>query len=443
MPRRFLNSCRPSPQRGWSLGWVLLAISHASALLAEEPLHPRVDLWMTTGEHVSGPLMGIEMEALTLRVGDQDRSVPPSAVWQIALAPGPSRAPRPRFWMYLTNGDRLGVSTVKLAGEALEFQLPFDESSHQLGVEFVTGIQPLRAGTSWRTDESEWLPVVRQREKSDLVVLRNGDRQTGEVSALGASSLELTGSLGKQVLEWPAVAGLLMNPDLAEVPTTPLEGWVVLLADDSWLMASSLGTTEEGRLRLTVVEGLELSLAWANVRWLTHWGAGAVPLSRVPIAEQRHVPLLGETLEVAINRNGRGLPLRPDSTATPSASNREARPQPALCPLGLGLSSGMTVRWNLDGKYRRFHCGFGLDATAGPDGDATVTLTVDDRPLQTITLRAGEPVVLETMLDLTGARSLTLETGYGENADASDWINLYSPILVDGGHLTNSATRSD
>ena len=448
MPRRSLNSCRRSPQRGRSLRWVLLACFQASALLADEPLHPRVDLWMTTGEHVSGPLVGIEREALTLRVGDQDRSVPPSAVWQIALAPGTSRAPRPRFWLHLTNGDRWGVSSVKLGGEdmdgeALAFQLPFDESWYKLGVGFLTGIQPLRAGTSWRTDESEWLPVVRQREKSDLVVLRNGDRQMGEVTELGTSSLELTGSLGKQVWEWPAVAGLLMNPDLAEVPTMSQEGWVVLLADDSWLTASSLGTTEEGRLRLTVVEGLELSMAWANVRWLTHWGAGAVPLSRVPIAEQQHVPLLGETLEVAINRNGRGLPLRHDLAARLTDPNSEARSQPALCPLGLGLSSGMTVRWNLDGKYRRFHCGFGLDATAGPDGDATVTLTVDDRPLQTITLRAGEPVVLETMLDLTGARSLTIETGYGENADASDWINLYSPILVDGGHLTNSATRSD
>ncbi len=443
MPRNSLKSIRRPAWSGWSFSLGLLVLIHTTILLADEPLHPHVDLWMTTGEHVSGPLVGIESEALTLRVGDRDRHIPHAAVWQIAVAPGPSRPPRPRFWVSLTNGDRLGVSTVKLAGEALEFQLPFDESWHKLGVEFVTGIQPLRAGTSWRTDESEWLPVVRQREKSDLVVLRNGDRQTGEVSALGTSSLELTGSLGKQVLEWPAVAGLLMNPDLAEVPTMSQEGWVVLLADDSWLTASSLGTTEEGRLRLTVVEGLELSMAWANVRWLTHWGAGAVPLSRVPIAEQQHVPLLGETLEVAINRNGRGLPLRHDPAARLTDPNSEARPQPALCPLGLGLSSGMTVRWNLDGKYRRFHCGFGLDSTAGPEGDATVTLTVDDRPLQTITLRAGEPVVLETMLDLTGARSLTIETGYGANADASDWINLYSPTLVDGGHLTNSATRSD
>ena len=430
MPRNSLNSIRRSAWGGWtlSLGWLVLI--HATTLRAEESPHPQVDLWTTAGEQISGSLTGIKPEALTLRVAEQDRTVPPASVWQIALAPGSSRPPRPRFWLHLTNGDRVGVASVKLVGEALEFRLPFDESAPKLGVEFITGVQPLRAGTSWRTDESEWLPVVRQREKSDLVVLRNGDRQTGEVTGIGTSSLELTGSLGKRELEWSAVAGLLMNPDLAEVPLASKEGWLVLLADESWLSATSLNRTAEGRLQLTLVEGLELSVAWANIRWLTHWGPGSVPLSRVPITEQRHVPLLGETREVALDRNVRGLPLRHAAEVIPSASNRADHRLPALCPLGLGLSSGMTVRWNLDRQYRRFQSGFGLDATAGPAGHAVVILKVDDRPPRTITLRAGEPLVLETLLDLTGARSLTIETGYGENGDACDWINLFLPMLV-------------
>ena len=430
MPRTSPHSNCRLLNRGVGLCWGLLICLHASRLLAEEPSPPQVDLWTTAGEHLSGSLSEIDGHQLKLRVGDQDRTVPPSAVWQIALAPGTSRPPRPRFWLHLTNGDRVGVSSVKRAGEALELRLPFDESSPQLGVEFITGIQPLRAGTSWRTDESEWLPVVRQREKSDLVVLRNGDRQLGEFSEMGTSSLELSGSLGKQVLEWPAVAGLLMNPDLAEVPTTPKEGWLVLLADDSWLTATAVETTSEGRLVLTAVEGLELSIALANIRGLTHWGPEAVPLSRLPITEQQHVPQLGETLKVALDRNVRGLPLRHDPTATASNPNSEASPLPSLCPQGVGLSSGMTVRWNLEAKYRRFQCGFGLDATAGPEGHAVVTLRVDDHPPKSITLRAREPLVLETILDLADARSLTIETGYGENADASDWINLYAPILV-------------
>ena len=431
MPRTSTPPLFRSWNRAVGLCWGLLICLDASRLLAEAPPPPQVDLWTTTGEHLSGSLSEINADQLTLRVGDQDRTLPPSEVWQIALAPGTSRPPRPRFWLHLTNGDRLGVSSVKLAGEVLEFRLPFDESSPQLGVEFITGIQPLRAGTSWRTDESEWLPVVRLREKSDLVVLRNGDRQLGEFTEIGTSSLELSGSLGKQVLEWPAVAGLLMNPDLADVSPTPPAGWLVLLADDSWLTANAVETTSEGRLALTAGEGMELSISLTNIRGLTHWGPGAVPLSRLPIAEQQHVPLLGETLPVALDRNVRGLPLRHAvAAATTPDSSREAGSLPALCPLGLGLCSGMTVRWTLDGKYRRFQCGFGLDATAGPEGHAVVSVKVDDHPPQTITLRAGEPLVLKTQLDLTDARSLTIETRYGENADASDWINVYAPILV-------------
>jgi NPCBM/NEW2 domain len=430
MPRTSPHSNCRLLNRGARLWLGLLICLHASRLLAQEPPIPLVDLWTTAGEHLSGSLAAIDEQQLRLRIGDQDRTVPPSTAWQIALSPGSSRPPRPRFWLHLTNGDRLGVSSVRLTGEALEFRLPFDESSPQLGVEFITGIQPLKAGTSWRTDESEWLSVVRQREKSDLVVLRNGDRQLGEFTQIGTSSLELSGSLGKQVWEWPGVAGLLMNPDLAEVLTTPKEGWLVLLADDSWLTATAIETTSEGRLVLTAVEGVELSIALANIRGLTHWGPEAVPLSRLPITEQQHVPLLGETLKVALDRNVRGLPLRHAAAATPASQNAEVSPQSCLHPHGLGLSSGMTVRWNLDAKYRRFQSGFGLDATSGQEGHATVTLTVDDRPPQTITLRAGEPMLLETMLDLTDARVLTIETGYGKNADASDWINLYAPVLV-------------
>ncbi len=423
----------PSRMRRWGLclgGWVLCLVT---PLLAGEPRSPSITLWSTTGEHLSGPLLGIDQEQLGMRVGTQDRMVPVSSLWQISVAPGTTRPPRPRFWLHLTNGDRVGVSSVTLTEEVLEFHVPTDEQpvrTRKLGVEFIAGVQFLRPGTSWRTDESEWRLIASQREKSDLVVLRNGDRLTGEVTEIGTSSIELTGSQGKQPFEWPAVAGLLLNPDLAEVPPLAKQGWVVLLADDSWLTATEVETVAEGRLNLLGAQGLELSIPWSNIRWIWPWGRGAMPLSRLPLAEQKHAPWLGEILEVARDRNLRGLPLRHSAGIARPALNRESSPLPSVCPLGLGLSSGMTVRWDLNKNYRRWQCSFGLDATAGPEGYAVVRLIVDDRPPQTITLRSGEAMAKETMLDLTGANSLTIETDYGENADASDWINLYAPILV-------------
>ena len=419
--------------KGASLCLVWMVLIWVSPILAGELLSPSMELWLTTGQRVTGQLSQLDDKQLRLRVGGQDRGIPVSSLWQISVAPGTTRPPRPRFWLHLTNGDRVGVSSLTLTEEALEFHVPADEQperTRKLGVEFIAGVQFLRPGTSWRTDESEWRQIANQREKSDLVVLRNGDRLTGEVTEIGTSSIKLTGSQGKQPFEWPVVAGLLLNPDLAEVPSLAKQGWVVLLADDSWLTATEVETGTEGSLNLLGVEGMELSIPWSNVRWMSPWGRGSVPLSRHLIADQKHVPMLGETMEVARDRNIRGLPLRQDSGIARSVPNRESSPPPPVSPLGLGLSSAMTVRWDLHKQYRRLLCGFGLDATAAPVGHAVVRLIVDDRPPQTITLRSGDALVLETKLDLTGANSLTIQTDFGENFDAGDWINVYAPILV-------------
>ena len=90
----------------------------------------------------------------------------------------------------------------------------------------------------------------------------------------------------------------------------------------------------------------------------------------------------------------------------------------------------MTVQWELDGNYRRFLCGLCLDATACPEGHAVVKISAGNHSSSEVSLRAGDPVFWLNPLDLTGARTLTIETEMGENADVCDWINLIQPVLV-------------
>ncbi len=293
------NTSLSLTSRGESIGFFfcLLTLLSCGWVCADDPDRPHVELWTTSAERFTGELLAIESGQLTLQIGDQPQRTPWPSVWQIAMSPAPSRPPRPRFWLHLTNGDRVGVSSVKLTEDQLEFQLPTQEQTLSLGVEFVAGLQPLRPGTSWRTDESEWFHVTHRSEKSDLVVLRNGDHQAGEISEVGASGLQLSGSLGTQQLEWSAVTGLLLNPELAEIPPTPTEGWVVLLVDDSWLTVSALVTANDRHLKLTTLQGIEMTIPLAAVRWLTRWGPDVVPLSREEISEQAHTPWLGEARE--------------------------------------------------------------------------------------------------------------------------------------------------
>jgi len=221
---------------------------------------------------------------------------------------------------------------------------------------------------------------------------------------------------------------LVLNPDLAELPPPASEGWTVVLADESWLTVSAIRLAPDGICHLTTLHEVEWTTPLANLCGMTHWGHSSTPLSLVPITMQKHLPLLGETFVVAKNRNVRGLPLRSDLTMMSAGSPSGGLP--SLSPLGLGLASGMTVQWKLDGTYRRLLCGLCLDKTACPEGDALVKLIINDRAPREVTLRAGDPITLETSIDLSGAQTLTIETAYGENADVCDWINLMNPVLV-------------
>ncbi len=406
----------------------LLAVLACHVIQAQERSSAGTEVWRLAGEKISGTLVTMEAGQLTMRVGETDQTLPAGEVWQVAPGGTSSRARRPAFWLYLTQGDRWGVDTLKIMDEELEFRTAENGPSLKLGLASVAGIQPVRSGTTWRTDESEWLRVARRRTRSDLVVLRNGDHQTGEMTSADDQGLKLTGTLGERALDWSAISGVLLNPDLAEVPTLPSEGWIVLLNDESWVTASSMRLGPDGVLHLTTIQGVEWQSTLSAVRWWTHWGDTSTPLSRVAIESQDHHPALGESFVVAIDHNVRGLPLRSAGGLGPAGSSAIARP--VACPLGLGLSSGMTVQWKLDGAYRRFVCGLCLDATACSQGDAIVKLSADDRPPVEVRLRAGEPLILSTALDLSGAKTLKLVTAPGENADLCDWINLMNPVLV-------------
>lgn len=410
------------------LGGAWACLVCCQMVLAEDQPDVEVDLWRTSGQKSSVELLAIETGHLSIKTDEEVQKLTASEVWQVALDRPSRRPPRPVYWLYLTSGDRWGVSSIKLANEELEFRIPGDDQWRKLEIGSVTGIQPVRPGTTWRTDESEWLQIIGRREKSDQVILRNGDHQTGDLSAFDDTGLTLTGSLGTKSLEWAGVSGLLLNPDLAETPAQPPEGWTILLHNQSWLTVTAIHPPVEGLCQLTTVHNVEWSVPLDEISWAAPWGPGVVPLSRVPIASQTHQPQLGETFAVAINRNVRGLTLRLN-TANSSSDPSNSR-FPAVCPLGLGLTSGMAVQWKLDGNYRRFLGGLCLDSTACPAGHAVVKLSVNNQPPQTVTLRAGDPVTWLAPLELTGAQTLSIETEPGENADVCDWINLIHPVLV-------------
>ena len=342
-----------------------------------------------------------------------------SDLWQLSVRSSGSRAARPRFWLHLPGGGRLGIQNLKWDQETLRFQLALSGQELELDAGAIAGVQPVRREASWRTDETEWFRVASCQEAEDLVLLKNGDRQTGEIQQVSDELLQLKNELGSRDLAWSSIAGLRMNPELTEAPAKGQDRWAVQLADESWCLAKELALDGE-EWQLTLTNSLKLTLPKPAVVWLAPMDTNRVPLSRLVVAEQAHQPLFGESgLTAASDRNLLGLPLR-------RTSGSESLP--ALSPLGYGLCSGMKLRWKLDGQYERLICEVGLDAIADETGDAIVRFSTGGQLQREQHVKAGQPPV-RVDVSLRDAGDLEIEIDPGEHGDLGDLVDLFHPVL--------------
>lgn len=390
------------------LGLVVLWIALLTLqLTAAEPV---AVTWTVDGQSQSGPL--------------QPEALQKTDLWQMAVQPSGVRPSRPRFWLHLPGGGRLGIQGLKWDNETLHFQLAASNAAAsgeelELDAGAIAGVQPVRREASWRTDETDWVRVANCRDTEDLVLLKNGDRQLGEIQRVSDESIQLKNDLGSRDLAWTSIAGLRMNPELTEAPAAGQDRWVVQLADESWCLVKDLALDAEN-WQLTLTNTLKLQVPMQAVVWLAPIDAQRVSLSRLEIAEQSHRPLFAEAgLKAVVDRNLRGLPLR---------RNPGKDTQPLLSPLGYGLASGMKLRWKLDGQFDRLVCDVGLDAMADEAGHAIVRFRCEGQVLKEITARGGQPPE-RVAVPLQNAAELEIEVDYGEHGDLGDLVDLFHPVL--------------
>lgn len=339
-------------------------------------------------------------------------------LWQLTRRTPVGRSTRPAFWLHLAGRGRLGVSHLKWGQESIRFQLVAGEEEHSLDLGAVAGVQPLSPQAGWSTSDSNWRTVSNCQNAEDMVLLKNGDRQLGEISQVDSDSLQIDGELGQREIPWSTISGLRMNPDLAEPPAAGLDRWVVQLVDESWFLAKSLNF-ESDTWTIVLTNSLELKVAGPGVVWLAPLDTRRVPLSRLPIAGQLHRPLLGEECATAIDQNVSGLPLRRCESVDRF---------PSLSPMGLGMASGMRSRWKLDRQYDWLACHVGLDATATAAGDAVIRFWSGTKMLDEVSIRAGQPPQ-RVVVPLTETDELEIEVDFGKSGDLGDIVDLFHPVL--------------
>jgi sRNA-binding regulator protein Hfq len=329
-------------------------------------------------------------------------------------------APTPRASLIqLANGDRIVAGLSSMSDESLValWKSYPDLPPVQIPAAAVAGVLVnVPDGFTERTQA--FRQVFGRREKSDTVLLLNGDRLAGDLTSFDQAALKL--SQGGKILqiELPRVRGIAFSSDLTSLPAPHRARVSVTLGDGSQLTGWNANRDPGGPLRLSslLVSTLELPLsAVVAIRFLD---GRTKYLSDLQPSESRLAPYFGSAV------------------AIPPAQDQSAPGGPLLVrgrqyAKGLGTRSRSHITYDLAGQFRSFQATAAIDDYAAGKGSVRFAVEVDRVRIWTSPLLTGSsrPVPVGPV-DVTGKRQLALIVEYGELADVDDWADWCDAIVI-------------
>ena len=267
----------------------------------------------------------------------------------------------------------------------------------------------------------------------DLVLFSNGDELRGTVRAIGEGKLTLfrRGGAGGTELELTLatpnaagqVAAVAFNPAIGKAPAkAPGPRFLVGFEDGSLLVAEKLWRdAEEVRLQLPEPHRTTLTCDRpAKMVSLQPLGFGLAYLSDLAAHSYKHIPYLSLTRPYYSDRNAAGDRLRVAGQ---------------LYNKGLGIPSAARLTYVLEKPYRRFEAELAVDDAAELKGSVVcrVYLNIDGawRPAYESEVIRGGDQPAPLVVDLTGAKAMTLIVDYADRGDAQDLSNWLNARLVE------------
>jgi len=374
----------------------------------------------TDGAPVLGQITALTMDAVTLKdeSGIEIRLALKNLIslqqqtrdrWQIPAATGQS-------WVFLETGDRLCLKPITIDETELTavwnrfsalppVKLPLEACR---GVALTFPADPIKQGL-------QMAALTGRSDASDLVVLRNGDRLKGELQGLADDVVKIKTSLGEVTPKIRLVRQIAFNPELVFVkpPEDPVQ--TVLLSDGSVLRFTAISAS---RLTLTgkLVAGPVLNLPLEEVQELLVSGGRVLPLSELPVRRQSVKSFVTTRRVPQRNRNVLGGPLI-------------LRGRPSLS--GMGVVSGTTLDWDLDGSWDVFQATVGIDDAARGRGSVRFEVLVDDRSVwRSAELTGLSRPVKVPPVKLAGAEKLTLHVEFAQQGNVLDYADWSNAVLI-------------
>jgi hypothetical protein len=269
-------------------------------------------------------------------------------------------------------------------------------------------------------------PDLRAPETTDVVHLLGGDRMACTVESFAERALNVESSSGEKTpVAYDRITALRVLGDAGKRPAgTQL---VVVLRDGTELIGASPAAAD-GRLKMKSAAGFAVDVALADVVAAHVLSDRFAYLSDVPAAKTEITPfwkpVAGDPAVLYAPRADRSFGGRPLKCGGRSWVK------------GLGVYSGTSQTWALDGKYAEFRGSVGLDDGAGALGGVVFEVLVDGKTRWTSGFvrgaggegRGAPGPVAVPKIDLAGASTLTLRVLSGDSedpwpiADEADWL---------------------
>jgi len=408
----FSRACTHRARRPIAVALALLVVPQL--LLAQDDSDAAVAR-LANGSEMAGSLRSITEGSL--RLGEQ--SLPVADVVRLNFRGRVEEVRQRATLIQLINGDRVVAGLTNMIDEAVValWKSHPEWPPVRIPSETIAGI--LMSAPAEPAQRARWFTQVFGRgSKTDVVLLQNGDRATGDLLSFDQTHLKLSQGGKPLSIEMARIRGITFNSSLSNLPAAKKPRIHVTLTDGSQL--TGYGATRErgGPLRLTTVFGSPLELPLASIAVIRFLDGRATYLSEL---EPRAAHVSGyfdtaERLAVAKDRNVLGGPLVVHGIEYPK---------------GLGTRSRSRIEYDLGGRYSRFEATAALDDLAGGKGSVRFIVEKDGvRIFESALVTGMSPAVAVGPLDIKGAQRLALLVDYGELADINDWADWCDAVVI-------------
>jgi hypothetical protein len=319
----------------------------------------------------------------------------------------------PPMVVYLTGGDRLTGTALGIKDEQLQWKQPL-LGDVNLPLRRVVAIT--RAGQ----------PAPREDEArtEDVAKLTNGDSVRGIVGALTTDTVTISANGQDVPVPFATINALSFASTGGATQPSTARGFRVTLADGSAFTGQKIDLSKD-TLRLTPEQGDTRTIPLASVARIEQInGPVSWLISRAP-SENVQVPYFSsQTQPAKMGQTIDGQPVRLGDKTFPHS---------------IGAHAYSRLIFPLDPAYKSFRTQYAIDGNL-PYANVTVRIKLDDKVVHEQKDVTAGPIHKPVVLDLAGAKQLTLEVDYGKTYDVQDRLNWIEPALLKNAPTSAAAS---